>query len=60
MSPENISQKVVCKYENFGFCMMREECENFQNEKIPSLEQKLSSYLKDMIVCDDKKIFCQI
>ena len=29
MSPENISQKVVCKYENFGFCMKREDCENF-------------------------------
>ena len=29
MSPENISQKVVCKYEKFGFCMKREECENF-------------------------------
>ena len=116
MSPENISQKVVCKYENFGFCMKREECENFhptencnddncsivnctkrhpqpcrffgtqvgcrfgssckfdhkrqmclqselkemrsklaiQDEKIASLEKKLSSFMKDTIVCDDR------
>ena len=116
MSSENISQKVVCKYENFGFCMKREECENFhptencnddncsivnctkrhpqpcrffgtqvgcrfgssckfdhkrqmclqselkemrsklaiQDEKIASLEKKLSSFMKDTIVCDDR------
>ena len=28
MCPKNVSQK-VCSYEKFGFCMKREQCENF-------------------------------
>ena len=28
MSPDKMSQKLICKYENFGFCKKREDCEN--------------------------------